>query len=92
MANFYVTFVFKIFHNRCFSLPLYAKQCSVSIVESQQTALETLRKCLAHDNVLTNYDSQQEICVFSDNSGYGFGAVLFYASAQGNERLVYLAF
>lgn len=48
---------------------------------SQQTAFETIRKCLASDNVLTHYNSIQEIGLSADAHAYGLGAVLFHTDA-----------
>jgi hypothetical protein len=57
----------------------------------QQTAFEASKRLLQSDRVLVHYQSDQELVVNCDSSGFGVGAVLSHRLSDGSERPISFA-
>ena len=51
-----------------------------------EEAFKTVKRLIVSDEVLTHYDQNLPLCLASDASPYGFGAVLSHIMPNGDER------
>ena len=54
--------------------------------DKDQTVLNSFKKIIASDVVLTHYDPAKKIGVGTDASDYGIVAILFHSESKGVER------
>ena len=86
IVNYYTRFIINlssVFH------PLYnllEKERKWCWTKDADEAFKTVKNHIISDEILTHYDSNLPLCLATDASPYGFGAVFSYIMPNGFER------